>query len=324
MMKPSSAFTQANFTHMGSSARACLTLGRSGKVLAAFSKAIYLLTDDAELFWIASNDSPMHRRALKISVSLSGPQVDSPFQIQDQRLIIDPSFVYTMNSASIWNTRSIDQNNIIDINDIPARIQTLFSSLDLSKVKGFGNFIPDILRLAQNESIYPKFISADPKLVLAQPFVLEIARACLENQPARISQIADALVGLGAGLTPSGDYFLGGLLFAMKTLQAAYPDSNFINHAIPVEIYRSRTHLISFTLLKDLASGHAIAPLHQIINGLLSKESLESIYPSVLQLTQVGHTTGWDMLTGLLAGLLIAFRSNYLISSFRTSQSIEA
>ncbi len=309
---------------MGASARSTyLAPGQRGKVLAAFSNAIYLLADDSELFWIVSENAPMHRRALKISSHLPEAQAGASFHAQDQLLTIDPGFVYDMNNASVWSAPSIDQNNTVDIGDISMRIQTLFSSLDLSQAKGFGNFIPGILRLAQNESICPKFISADPILVLAQPFVLEIARAYLENQPSRISQISDALIGLGAGLTPSGDDFLGGLLFAINIFQAAYPDSNFINHAIPIEIYRSRTHLISFTLLQDLANGHAIEPLHRLINGLLGGKSPERIYPSVSQLVQVGHSTGWDLLTGLLTGLLSAYRSNDLFSSFRTIQNLE-
>lgn len=323
-MKPSSAFTQANITHMGASAHACLTLRPSGKVLAAFSKAIYLLTDDSELFWIVSDEAPMHRRALKTSTPLSGPQAGAPFHVQDQHLTVDASFVYNMNNASVWSAPSIDQNNTIDINDISTRVQTLFSSLDLRGTKGFGILIPDILRLAQNKSTKLQPETSDPILVYARPFVLEMAQACLENQPSRILQNADTLIGLGTGLTPSGDDFLGGLLFTVKTLQAAYPDSNFSNYAIPIDTYGSRTHLISFTLLQDLASGHAIAPLHHIINGILSGESFELIHPAILQLTQVGHSTGWDMLTGLLTGLLASYRSNYLISSFQAIQSIEA
>jgi uncharacterized protein DUF2877 len=322
MMKPSSAFTQASITHIGTSAYACLAPGRSGKVLAAFSKAIYLLTDDSELFWIASNASPMHRRALQISTRLPEAQAGSPFRVQDHHLTIVSDFTYDMNSAALWDAPSIDQHHI-DISDISARIHTLFASLDLSQAKGFGNFIPDILRLANNESIHPQMKSSDLILVFARPYIMDMANACLENKPAQILQTADALIGLGAGLTPSGDDFIGGLLFCIDNLQEVYPELNLINPLL-LEPYRSRTHLISFTLLKDLANGHAIAPLHHTINGLLGGESLENIHLSVSQLTQVGHSTGWDLLTGLLTGLLITYRSNYSISSFRMLQSLEA
>lgn len=322
MMKPSSAFTQASITHMGAFAHACLAPGRSGKVLAAFSKAIYLLTDDSELFWITSNDSPMHRRALQISTCLPEAQVCSPFHVQDHHLTIASDLAYAMNSAALWNAPSIGQHHI-DIGDIPARIQTLFASLDLSQAKGFGNFIPDILRLANNESIHPQMKSSDLILVFASPYIMDMANACLENQPAQILQTADALIGLGAGLTPSGDDFIGGLLFCMDNLQDVYPELNLINPLL-LEPYRSRTHLISFTLLKDLANGHAIAPLHHIINGLLCGESLENIYLPVSQLTRVGHSTGWDLLAGLLTGLLVTYQSNNFISSFQTIQHLGA
>jgi Protein of unknown function (DUF2877) len=323
-MKTSSAFFQVSITHLGTLAQVHLTPGQRGKVLASFSKAIYLLTDDFELFWIVSDDAPMHRRALKVSSPLSGPKAGSPFYVQDHRLIIDPDFAYDMDNASVWSAPSIDQNNIVDTSDISMRIQTLFSSLDLREAKGFGNFIPDILRLAQNEPACPQPESSYPILVFARPFVMEMAQACLENQPSRILQNTNALIGLGAGLTPSGDDFLGGLLFTTKTLQAANSTTNFFDHEIIIERYRARTHPISFALLQDLANGYAVAPLHQIINGLLSKESLESIYPFVSQLTQIGHSTGWDLLTGLLTGSLIAYRSNYLISSFQMIQNIKA
>jgi hypothetical protein len=151
-----------------------------------------------------------------------------------------------------------------------------------------------------------------------------MARACMENHPSQIAQNADALIGLGAGLTPSGDDFLGGMLFCIKALRNAYPDLNFFDPAIPLENYGLRTHLISFTLLKDLACGYAIAPLHHIINGILKGESSEYIYPFVSQLTQLGHSTGWDLLTGLFTGLLTIHQNRDSASLFRTTRNVEA
>jgi hypothetical protein len=91
-----------------------------------------------------------------------------------------------------------------------------------------------------------------------------------------------------------------------------------------LDAYRARTHTISFTLMNDLAEGHAIAPLHQIINGLLCGVSAERIYPFVSQLTRIGHSTGWDLLTGLLVGLLTTYRSHYFIPSLQLTKSMKA
>ncbi len=307
-MNPSPVDLPAHILQMGAVARACLMPGQRGKVLAAFSKAIYLLADAGELFWLGTDEIPMHQRCAQISAQLPGLSAGALYQVEEHCLTIDPGFRDDINHASPWNAPRLDLNHVVEIIKLPAHSAAFFSKLDLSQAQGFGAFIPHLLSLAQNESISPSLALTDPVLRFARPLVLDMARACLNRQPNRISKNANALIGLGAGLTPSGDDFLGGWLFAVKTLQVAYPGLNFSPYHIPIEIYRSRTHVISFTLLKDLASGQAIAPLHYIVNGLLTAEPLNSIDSFIPQLTQIGHSTGWDMLTGLLTGLLITFQ----------------
>ena len=249
----------------------------------------------------------MHRRCVQISSPLPGLAAGSPFHVQDQRLMVDSTFAFEIEDSCVWNTPHLNTRQVLEIIELSTRVQTLYSNLDISQAKGFGNLIPNILSLSQNESINPLPEFADSILVFANPIVTEMAYACLEHQSSRIlKKNMDALIGLGAGLTPSGDDFLGGLLFAIKNIQTVYLDLNF-DCAISIEPYGSQTNLISFTLLRDLASGHAIAPMQHIINGLLADESLDSIYPSFSKLTQVGHSTGWDMLTGMLVGLLITY-----------------
>jgi hypothetical protein len=298
----------ARMTQFGALARACLAPGQRGTVLAAFSTAIYLLTEAGELFWIGTDGSAMHQRCAQIAAPLLRPPAGSPFHVEDYRLTIEPSFLCDIGHVAPWNAPRLDSNHIVEITGLPAHIAAFFSQLDLSQARGFGAFIPHLLSLTRGQSISPAADFTDPVLRFARRHVEDMARASLDRQPLHLARNADALIGLGAGLTPSGDDFLGGWLFAVKTLQAAYPGSNFGPDSILVENYQARTHVISFTLLKDLASGQAVAPLHHIINGLLTGEPLESINPFISHLTQIGHSTGWDMLTGLLTGLLITFR----------------
>jgi len=221
-----------------------------------------------------------------------------------------------------WHSPCLNQT--LPHSSLSSRIQSFFLDLNISQAKGFGFFVPHILSLSQNNSNAQSPRSSDQILIFAQPLVLDMARACLNHQPLRILLNAEALIGLGAGLTPSGDDFLGGMLFALKILRTSYPALSFADFEIPIDSYRSRTHLISFTLLNDLKDGHAIAPLHSILNGLLSGESPENISPFVSQLTQVGHSTGWDLLAGLLTGMLVTYQSNDFISSFQAIQHLEA
>jgi hypothetical protein len=58
-----------------------------------------------------------------------------------------------------------------------------------------------------------------------------------------------------------------------------------------------------------MANGHAIAPMHEMLNGLISGESPDDIHCHAMDLIRVGHSTGSDLLTGLLTGLLIGIRA---------------
>jgi hypothetical protein len=116
------------------------------------------------------------------------------------------------------------------------------------------------------------------------------------------------LVGLGPGLTPSGDDFLGGLLFAAHHLRAAYPSAfeqagdllrDFLQEA------RLLTNRISHTILADLAHGHGPAPLHDLIDLLWQANPEPSWRDSAQHLIHIGHTSGWDMLAGMLTGMLL-------------------
>lgn len=247
----------------------------------------------------------MHRRCAAISSSLPKTEPGARFRVEGQRLRIDPGFAFDPGRALLWSPSPLSARDIVERTELPGRVTDFFTGFDVSQAGGFGNFIPQILSLAQNGSIQLSAPFADPILRAAQPRVLDLARACLDQDASRISRGVEALMGLGTGLTPSGDDFVGGLLFAAKTLQTVYPGPKGIAPPFAIDAYSSRTHLISFTLLKDHANGHAIAPLHEIIHGLLAGESRERMYASAFRLLEVGHSTGWDLLAGLLTGLLI-------------------
>lgn len=321
-MKPSFVPSRIDILQTGTVARQCLAPNQRGNVLAAFSKAIYFLTDEAELFWIATADSPMHRRCAQIHSPLPGLVPGSLFRVEDQHLIIDPDFIFDLKQLPPWSAPPIDSNHVLQSTELPAQIESVFSKINLSNAKGFGQFIPNMVAISRNQSFLSTL--ANPLLCFAQPYVMNMAYACLQHQSDEIPKSMDALIGLGLGLTPSGDDFIGGVLFAHHSLRTAYPAFTFMDFVIAVEAYRSRTHPISFTLLQDLACGHAVAPLHQILNNLLLGRSFASIYPIISQLIQIGSSTGWDLLSGLLTGLLVTYRQNNLISSPPLNQRMQA
>jgi hypothetical protein len=237
----------------------------------------------------------MHRRCIQILPGSPRSATGSSFVVQDRQILIESGFVLDFGNALTWE--AAQPASVISSNTLSSCIYSFFSTIDVSHARGFGSFIPQILSCSQG-------YFSDAVLQHAQPLVLEMARACREHQPSRIPDLAEKLIGLGAGLTPSGDDFLGGMLFALNRLQSAYPESNFTNWNVAPEPFRRRTHLISYTILNDLANGHAVAPLHALMNGLLMDEPAENLHACLAGLTSIGHSTGWDMLAGFMTGLI--------------------
>ena len=108
-----------------------------------------------------------------------------------------------------------------------------------------------------------------------------------------------ALLGLGMGLTPSGDDFLCGLLIALQL-----PHSPFAGQRAPLQAQvlaaLSHTHAISAAFLRDAAACQVSAAVQAFIAALHGEQPLA---PALSALTSLGHRSGFDLLSGLLAGL---------------------
>jgi hypothetical protein len=112
------------------------------------------------------------------------------------------------------------------------------------------------------------------------------------------------LIGRGPGLTPAGDDFLGGMLFALRQVEAAYPARGRLLSAddILADAER-RTTSLSVTLLRDLAAGEGPQPLHELMDSLLGYSPPAAGRVARWRLTMLGATTGHELAAGLLEGI---------------------
>jgi hypothetical protein len=304
--------SQIYIQRIGKVACSLLESGSGGKVLAGFSNAAYLYSDRGELFWLGTATTPLHRRCIQTTGPLPRLMKDTPFTVRDRQLLIGFDTALDFGSAPIWEAPSLSPAETLTIDDIPARVRETNSILDnLPEPAGFGSLIPAIIKITQTYDVThpPLKLSAMP--AFAWPVVEEIAIACLSHNSLKIFARAGDLIGLGEGLTPSGDDFVGGLLFCINKLQSLYPDFSTVEFPDPVDFIESKkpcTHLISFTILRDHALGHSVEFLHLFIDTLLTRRSPGSMGSILTDLIQIGHSTGWDMLAGVLTGLLLVLK----------------
>jgi len=113
------------------------------------------------------------------------------------------------------------------------------------------------------------------------------------------------LIGLGSGLTPSGDDFLVGYLAG---LWCAVRDSverrHFVDKLGQAVIQLSeQTNDISRTYLFHAAHGQVSGRLEALARAISRGESPEQILPVAEFAMDSGHTSGMEAVTGLLFGL---------------------
>ncbi len=294
---------------VGAQAQGLLTQSRfSGKVLAVCSSAIYLSSVDGEIVWIAWGRAPLHRRCIAVAIQPRSVQIGQCLRVQDRQLSIGPDVVIDFSDAGLWQPRGIESRWILPLGLVKARVLGLIAATDLpSPSDGFRGAISMLDAIA-----HEKHLPVLPPTVWtarATPTLTKIARACLEQDMDRLVCLGEDLVGLGPGLTPSGDDFIGGLLFAAHHLQRVYPRQFCWNQGIVEKLLdraRTSTHRISYAILNDLAYGHGPEPLHELVISLLTVEREDVIADHIQRLITIGHSSGWDMLAGLLAGMLLA------------------
>lgn len=112
---------------------------------------------------------------------------------------------------------------------------------------------------------------------------------------------ARGLIGLGPGLTPSGDDALVGIEAALRALEG--PTAGFLGEAI--HDVGDRTTAIAATLLRHAADGEFAERIHALMLVLLGED--DGALPVALDRAVAwGATSGTDCLLGVLLGLDVA------------------
>ncbi|HEY8480805.1 MAG TPA: DUF2877 domain-containing protein [Spirillospora sp.] len=137
------------------------------------------------------------------------------------------------------------------------------------------------------------------------PDPVELAEACAAGDLAGAVEAAERIVGLGPGLTPSGDDILCGLLVSLRLVGDAVRHgrtavwlADWLGAAVTADA-ETRTTALAATLLHCAAAGDAGAEVAAVLRCLAGHEQPVM---AARRLLAVGHTSGTDLAQGVLAG----------------------
>jgi hypothetical protein len=137
--------------------------------------------------------------------------------------------------------------------------------------------------------------------------IRDVARALRARDCTSLLVSGRTLLGLGEGLTPSGDDFLGGVLFGLRQQESADFDETWIDWDVVrdwVADAAPLTNRISHAILSDLAAGYGPEPLHALARETLMGGFREVVAGHAARVIRIGDTSGWDLLAGFSAALL--------------------
>jgi hypothetical protein len=124
-----------------------------------------------------------------------------------------------------------------------------------------------------------------------------------DGAPGPAQAAVSRLVGLGCGLTPSGDDFLCGFLTAGHCRSGQDHPIPFLHELKKMVLARlSGTNAISATLLRCATEGKTFGALHDLAHALQGGRDPST---ALVTLCAFGHSSGMDITTGFLYGLSV-------------------
>ena len=299
----------ANFpiTLVGPAAQRALTASARWEVVAVFRHSFYCRSREGSLICLGS--SSMGGGPLNVVCDLPGRvnwNVEALNQgmaakFDGRTLRVDGRFAFDLETARIW--RHVPLPVGWDIDGLALGIHRLCKETSKrGPASGLGSLIPSLVLPFSRRG---RGGALDESLArIALPAVRSLHRWMIVGL-SRGGRIVGAppphaarLVGLGPGLTPSGDDFLGGVMVTLHAFHRRDMADSLANWALALA--SERTSTISFAHLACAAEGLGADALHRILAALcLPKEG--DLGDCLNAIDAIGHCSGWDSLAGVAA-----------------------
>jgi hypothetical protein len=286
--------------------------GRWGTVFAVFRQSCYLESGGGQVFCLA--DQGLGEGPLTLAVKIPSKTTFLSLGINERchldtdgvDLVVGHELVLTTAETVIWEPDPVGQTAPQD--EILRRLDVLIDQVDpLIPSDGLAEIIPHTAGIANAGS--SGIVNINAVAELAMPRLSRLCGGLTRSASEAIDQSVAGLVGLGPGLTPSGDDLLGGMLVALRAMQNTA--SLFSVDALAGCVTKhavAETTRISAAMLEQSARGYGSAAQHRLLRCLLGVDDSSDTVNAALDLIRTGHTSGWDALAGILMGIYCGLR----------------
>jgi hypothetical protein len=285
---------------LGSVASRMLDNTTTGYIAAVFKSSFYV-ESDAGFVCIGNEDfepAPLNlitEAPAGTDWSASGLQCHDKVNVFTHTIKVGNRFFFRLSNATKWSPDPISEH--WTANDLKHGLRSFReASAGHVPADGLGQFLFSECGPFNDQ---PVCRAAEKPIAQLQGWL----KAKLRNPRNRVEPSwasIQSLIGLGPGLTPSGDDFVGGMMLALHSLN----EPNIcIELWANVKGYAAQaSNPISFAHLNTASEGKGRASIHQAISAMLDR-CPGSILKSIPCINRIGHTSGWDTMAGVIVAL---------------------
>jgi Protein of unknown function (DUF2877) len=284
---------------LGSAARHVLADPGEGRVLAVFVRAFYLEGRGGLICLgpISLGAGPLNLLCANWPPGEVAPGM--PARLSGAEIRLAGGTVFSLAGAMDWRPRRPPEWHVAHLRRGLAALAR--AAARRAPRDGFGCLIPALVdgerRAAVDDTDSPLLRRAAAG---ASALARWLARDAAPQPPAQ----ARALIGLGPGLTPSGDDLIAGALIALRAF--SHPDAAEQLGAWALPLAATRTGAISRAHLAAAAAGEGAEPLHRALAAICAAAEVD-LERELDAADRIGHCSGWDALAGIaLAGAALA------------------
>ena len=273
-----------------------------GNVHSVFERAINIQDTVGGLFTLVCRDLDNGPNAIVVDVAGfggTGVTVRDPVTASPESLRIGSRFAVRLEGATGWDGRlpayPRSEKNL--------RANLCFAEAFLSRLGEAGGVVGNRRDESRFSFEVTALLERRATLLRDSMSVGDLNGACLH---------AKSMVGLGPGLTPSGDDFLVGL-FAVLNISES-PCFEWLGGGREVVAdARHSTNAISYAVLTQAACGRVRESIARLVNCMMHATP-DRVLDPLHRVLAIGSTSGADLLAGILSGFQVNLKVGALKS----------
>lgn len=267
-----------------------------GKIEQVFNKAINFTVKNTlySLLCSSLDNAPNSCRLINTDFSLLTLKEGDPIYLSNKEWNIGENYTISFSLCKHWQPLKInfDSKKLINENYL------LYITNQIKRLDFILQDNSSSLFNYQGTNLF--YLTVSKQLVQLR---LNFIESLINKDQQSITKIIKQFVGLGIGLTPSGDDYLVGLM-AFLLLKGHPASALFPAFYQGITQSKSQTTPISAITLEKALNQEYRENMQQLIQSLVDAQET-NIYPQFLEILNIGSSSGSDMLFGLRDALYL-------------------